>query len=343
MSLSRMRLQVPRPRTFLYLMSLRTGTELIALSLLLNKISGIYGLLALLTGVSLSPLQLSMYIYSVLALILTAYLSRHIRKQSPLQNLALAWFYIIDSIINALYTAAFAMTWFLVISQHQAGRTGDIISGPGNAGKTIDDTAGFTSPEHNVTHVDVVATPAKGLTTGQDAVAIGTPSSSMAAMGTKTPSLGHGVLQPESMTSLIVICSLWALRMYFVFVVMAYARSVLRRHISTSYDTGLAMPRKPESSSSTSSRPNPFASTTREGQGWPGRLGRVMIAVGRGYWLGGGADEDESWAVGLTGKFRKDEEDARGGLMERERRRRSGTGPPLPSNLQVPRWQTGVS
>ncbi len=328
-------------------MSLRTGTELIALSLLLNKVSGIYGLLALLTGVSLSPLQLSMYIYSVLALILTAYLSRHIRTQSPLHNLALAWFYIIDSAINACYTAAFALTWFLVISQHQAGsEPGDVVSGPGNAGKTIDDTAGFTSPEHNVSHVDVVATPAKGLTAGQDAVAIGTPAGTWSSTPTKSPSLGHGVLQPESMTSIIVICSLWAMRMYFILVVMAYARSVLRRHISTSSDTGLAVVRKPDSSSSASSRPNPFATSTREGQGWPGRLGRVMVAVGRSYWLGGAADEDETWAVGLTGKFRKDEEDGArvdGGPMERERRRRSGTGPPLPSNLQVPRWQTGLS
>merc|ERR1711964_939933 len=57
-------LRVPRPRTFLYLMSLRTGVEMVSLSVIFNKLTGFFGLLAILTGVSLSPLQLSMYIYS---------------------------------------------------------------------------------------------------------------------------------------------------------------------------------------------------------------------------------------------------------------------------------------
>ncbi len=194
-------------------MSLRTGTELIALSLLLNKVSGIYGLLALLTGFTLSPLQLSMYIHSVAALVLTAYLATFVRKQSPFHCLALAWFYILDSIINACYTAAFAVTWFLVVSQHHR-TNGPVNVGPGNAGKTIDETAGFTSPEHNVSHVEVVASPANGLKTGQDAVAFGVPGSSA------DPSLGHAVLQPESITSIVVISLLWAIRMYFILVVM---------------------------------------------------------------------------------------------------------------------------
>merc|ERR1712144_164688 len=63
-------LRVPRPRTFLYLMSLRTGVEMVSLSVIFNKLTGFFGLLAILTGVSLSPLQLSMYIYSVGALAL---------------------------------------------------------------------------------------------------------------------------------------------------------------------------------------------------------------------------------------------------------------------------------
>ena len=331
-------------------MSLRTGTELITLSLLLNKLSGIYGLLAIFTGVSLSPLQLSMYLYSVLALVVAAYLSTHIRKQSPVQCVALAWFYMIDSVTNACYTAAFALTWFLVISQHQSGQAGSV-QGPGNAGKTIDETAGFTSPEYNVTHVDVIVKSADSLMAGQDAVVVGAPASG--STGTKS-SLGHAVLQPESMTSITVICTLWIVRIYFILVVMSYARSVLRQHIPIPYnDTGSHHVRKSDSSATTN-RPNPFAQSSREGQGWTGRLGRIMVAIGYNYWLG--IEDDDGWAIGLGGKFRRDEigggataaaaaaatSNLRNGVKERERRRRSGTGPPRPGHLQVPRWQPEV-
>ncbi|KAI9789990.1 MAG: hypothetical protein M1816_005604 [Peltula sp. TS41687] len=337
--------QIYRPKTFLYLMSLRTGTELITLSLLLNKVSGIYGLLALLTGIALSPLQLSMYIYSVLALILTALLAPHIRKQSPLECLLLAWFYAIDSLINACYTAAFGVTWFLVISQHHSTHN-EPISGPGGAGKTIDETAGFTSPEYNVSHVDIVVAPAKGLTTGQEAVAMGSPAASMTATTAANPSLGHGVLQPESVPSIIVICLLWAVRFYFIFVVMAYARSVLRQYASTtipSIPVPTAPGRKPDPKNAV---PNPFVRSRPEGRGWRGRLGRAMVAVGRSYWFG--SEDDDDWAAGLGVKFGHVARSEESGVLERERRRRSGTGPPPPPpvlpqpslGLEVPRFQT---
>ena len=321
-------------------MSLRTGAELITLSLLLNKLSGIYGLLALLTGFTLSPMQLSMYIYSVIALGTTAYLSSHIRRQSPFHSLALAWFYIIDSVVNASYTAAFAVTWFLVVSQH--GR--NAVAGPGNAGKTMGDAAGFTSPEYDVSHVDVVASPADGLGAGQDAVAMGVPS---APGGTANSGLGRAVLQPESITSIVVMSFLWAVRVYFVLVVMAFARSVLKQHVRSVYGMNSADSRK-----APSSLPNPFDAATPEGQGWRARLGRIMVSIGRSYWLGVDSNEDESWALGVSGRFlRKDSTEmgggggggGGGGVVERERRRRSGTDPPAPNpaNLQVPTWQTG--
>lgn len=304
-------------------MSLRTGASLITLSLLVNKVSGIYGLLALLTGYKLSPFQLSMYIYSVAALVLTAYLGPFIRKQSPLHCLALAWFYAIDSIINAAYTAAFAVTWFMVISQHHHSVPA---SGPGSS--TIDDTAGFTSPKFNVSSVEVTPNPENG-----QAAAIGHPSSAAAGTGgSGTPSLGHGVLQPESMSSISTIVILWTIRAYFVFVMLAYARQVLRSHVamssrmSQSYtaDAGVGMAE------------NPFSETKPEGQGWSGKLGRMMVSVGKKYWLG--ADQDETWMNTVGGKFRRAPESrnsVEGGPLERERRRRSGTGPPPAPPQQI--------
>ena len=307
-------------------MSLRTGTELITLSQMLNKATGLYGLLAVLTGVHLSPLQLSMYIYSLVILALTAILSPHIRKQSPLQCLALAWLYLLDSLVNILYTTAFGITWFLVISQHHtSGDAGK--AGPG--GKTIDDTAGFTNPKYNVSSVQIVATPAAGLTEGQDAVAVGSPGSQETNTG--SPSFTHGVLQPESMGSISVICSLWALRVYFILILLSHARFVLRQHVAVSARQNTALH---TGSSNSAMMENPFEEGRAEGQGWQGRLGRAMVRIGKSYWLGTEDGEmDNGWMMAVGGKFKKQAIPEETGPLERERRRRSGTGPPVPQNL----------
>ena len=309
-----------------------TGAQLITLSLLVNKLSGLYGVLALLTGYHLSPLQMSMYIYSLIALILTTYLSRHIRTQSPLQCLALAWFYVLDSIVNAAYTGVFAMTWFLVLMQHNAGQAQK--TGPG-AG-TIDDTSGFTSPEHNVSSVDITGK------TGQDAVANAHPAST-AAGANGQGRLQDAVLSTESMNSIGIIIALWTVRAYFCVIMLGWARMVIRQHIAiagsknASYETA---------SASSDLAENPFDSSKPEGQGWPGKMGRFLISIARSYWLG--KDEDDSWMYNM--KFRKPDEAGialnkiEAGPTERERRRRSGTGPPPPGpevigdgkTLQVP-------
>ena len=94
-------------------MSLQTGTEMISIALLINKVTGLYGLLAIVTGYSLDAVQLSMYIYSVVVLGALAFLIPHIRRQSPFQNLSLAWLYIVDTAANSAYTASFAVQWYL--------------------------------------------------------------------------------------------------------------------------------------------------------------------------------------------------------------------------------------
>ena len=303
-------------------MSLRTGTELSTLSLLLNKVSGIYGLLALLTGLHLSPLQLSMYIYSVLALILVVMLVPHIRSQSPFHCLALATFYVLDSVINAAYTAAFGITWFLVISQHHSEDAGNAVPGPG--GQTMSDAAGFPNPEYNVSRVDVAVGPDASIPSKrEEAVTAGVGSGAPSTAA--SPSLGHGFLQSESISSIIVICALWAVRVYFVLIVMSYARLVLRRHIASMSraSTALYTPGKPSNLIE-----NPFAMHLPDGKGWKGRLGRVMVSVGRNYWLGTEEGDDE-WMNEEIAMGRMKKREANGsevpGVVERERRRRSGT------------------
>jgi hypothetical protein len=286
-------------------MSLETGASLITLSLLLNKISGLYGLLALLTGYHLSPVQLSMYLYSLIALGLTAYLFPHIRKQSPLQCLALAWLYLFDTVINAAYTAAFGVAWFLVISQHYDNGTA---KGPGS--DTISQTAGFTNPKYG--------------------------SAADGNSARSSDGLKNAVTQPESFQSIVFICLLWVIRIYFVFVMLAFARQTLRVYVAIPRHTQLPTHSRNTSVASVGSVADidrePFSAYSPDGQGLQGKLGRIMIGLGRSYWLG--EDEDGNWLDTMGRKFR-----ARGqelpGPLERERRRRSGTGPPQPSPATV--------
>ena len=185
----------------------------------------------------------------------------------------------------------------------------------------MDQAAGFTSPEHNVSSVDVVVGPDQGIPGGKsEAVTAGNPANSV------NPSVGHGVFQPESLTSIFVICALWAIRVYFVLVVMSYARLVLRRHVAV---TSRNRPELYTGSKNASVLENPFAVHLPEGKGWKGRLGRLMTGLGRGYWLGV-EETDEGWMgeeIGM-GRMRRSNASTSGeapGVVERERRRRSGT------------------
>ncbi|CAG8227848.1 unnamed protein product [Penicillium salamii] len=304
-------LRIPRPESFLYVMSLETGASLITLSLLLNKISGFYGLLALFTGYHLSPVQLSMYLWSLIALGLAVALFPHIRKQTPLQCLALAYLYVFDSLINAAYTAAFGVTWFLVVSQHyDSGKA----VGPG--GDTIAQTAGFTSPKYDAAYVEIQNTK---------------EGNNFIAHPPRSDDLSNVVLQPESLQSIIFISLLWAIRVYFVLVMLAFARQALRLWVAIPRHTQLPTHSRNVSVASVADIDRePFSPYSPDGQGWEGKVGRIMIGIGHSYWLG--EEENGNWLSGINHKFRNRSNNTElPGALERERRRRSGTGPPQPS------------
>ena len=300
-------------------MSLRTGTELISLVTIFNKATGLFGLLAILTGFHLSPLQLSMYIYSILALIVLSLLMPHIRSGSPFQNLALAYFYVLDTIVNTAFTGAFALTWFLAVS---AVHNGEEVPKTAPGAGMIDDTAGFTAPKYNVSKVDVV------VDKEQETVAlVGNAAQSLTARG---PSVVHGVGVEESIPSLMLVGMFTMMRVYCVIIVMAYARQVLRSHIYNS--SHAAKLHLHLDGASEFPAENPFKEENEDGKGWRGKLGRFMVRVGENYWLGGIGEQDAAWAKGLDGRFRTNRVVSAGppGTLERERRARSGTGPPKP-------------
>lgn len=153
---------------------------------------------------------MSMYLYSILAAVAFAWSLRHIKAgpASALEVLAFSWFYIIDTIVNLAYTALFATTWFLVLSQQaDAG-----------VGQAMNDTAGFTDPTHVVSSVTITPTQIAG---DQKSAFDGTPASQPAA-------LGQGVLHPEQYPSIFALVAILLIKVYFILIVMSFARTVVK-------------------------------------------------------------------------------------------------------------------
>lgn len=219
-------------------MSLQTGTELIFLALVFNKVTGVYGLLAILTGYQLSLLQLSTYMYSIGVLGLLAYLIPHIRRQSPFECLALAWLYILDTAINGAYTAAFGLDWYFA-STAKNGLESKATSFPG-----------------------IIAEGFEGLRREQ-------------AVHVK-------VVPQETATSMVLIVGLTLIRVYFSLVVTAFARQVLQTYMQLMILEGPGV----------DEYEGPFAADLPDGDGRKGRLGRLMVSWGKGYWLDIPGSED---------------------------------------------------
>ncbi|KAL6365221.1 hypothetical protein LRP88_01206 [Fusarium phalaenopsidis] len=236
-------LRVPRPKTLFGFISLQTGTEVISLALVFNKVTGVYGLLAILTGYQLSLLQLSTYVYSIAILIGLAILVPHVRRQSPFECLALAWMYILDTVINIGYTAAFGLDWY------------------------------FSTQ----------------LTESADLKKTNLPNFVAEGMqGLRKETEMHGKVVPqETATSMLLIVGSMLIRVYFCFVVMAYAKQVLQKYMQLMILEGPGV----------DDQEGPFAEDLPDGEGRRGRLGRLMVSCGRAYWLD--ARESDEWVPNL--------------------------------------------
>nr|POE45383.1 hypothetical protein CFP56_79471 [Quercus suber] len=248
-------------------------------------------------------------------------------KASVLKNVALAWVYVLDTLINSVYTTLFALGWFVLLAQHLNEPVAiNAEKAPGTG--TMDDAAGFTNPKVNATKVDIVAAPAKGALAGQEAVAYPSAGS--------TNALSGALFQSGSMASLTVLGVLWIIRIYFCIVVLSHARIVVRRYIASASTTAYA------SSQDATMAENPFRADCEDGAGWRGKLGRSMLKLpSQRYWLGKDESEEE-WVRATSGRFEGGEGKLRinvpeqNGVGERERRARSGTGPPAPLKVKAP-------
>jgi len=99
--------------SFLGLLDLKTGVTVALLFALLNKVAGVYGLIAVLTGAVGSFAQLSLYIYSVVALIALGWGLRVVKEEDPKKTLYFAHLFFADHIFSTSWTVFFAIVWWL--------------------------------------------------------------------------------------------------------------------------------------------------------------------------------------------------------------------------------------
>ncbi|TFK39953.1 Inositolphosphorylceramide synthase subunit Kei1-domain-containing protein [Crucibulum laeve] len=99
--------------SFLGLLDLKTGVTVALLFALLNKVAGVYGLIAVLTGAGGSFAQLSLYIYSAIALVALAWGLRAVKEEDPKQTLYFAHLFFADHVLSTSWTVFFALVWWL--------------------------------------------------------------------------------------------------------------------------------------------------------------------------------------------------------------------------------------
>jgi len=79
----------------------------------LNKVAGIYGLIALLTGAGGNAAQLTLYIYSALALVALTWGIRAVNDENPKHMLYFAHIFFTDHVLNTVWTVYFAVQWWM--------------------------------------------------------------------------------------------------------------------------------------------------------------------------------------------------------------------------------------
>ncbi|KAG9223812.1 hypothetical protein CCMSSC00406_0004847 [Pleurotus cornucopiae] len=99
--------------SFLGVLDIKTGVTIALLFALFNKVTGVYGLIAVVTGAGGSFAQLSLYIYSAIALGGLVWGLNAIKQEDAKNTLYFAHFFFIDHIFSTIWTVFFAVAWWI--------------------------------------------------------------------------------------------------------------------------------------------------------------------------------------------------------------------------------------
>ncbi|CAK7266210.1 hypothetical protein SEPCBS57363_001980 [Sporothrix epigloea] len=230
--LSSLRPRLARPNTFLGFIPIRMGTEIISGILFFNKLTGAYGLLAILTGYSLSFIQLSAYLYNVAVLLLLAICIPHIRRETPLPNLALAWAYTIDTLINTAYTAIFAIRWYAALNLAAAAATATVSATVAATNATLPSVSATATAAASVASVASTLVLRSDDSQQTTATFSSTEATFVQSSSSPVPTAGSGgwMGAHEAAASLTLIVLVTIVRFYFCFTVIAHTRQALQRY-----------------------------------------------------------------------------------------------------------------
>ncbi|EPQ28153.1 uncharacterized protein PFL1_04480 [Pseudozyma flocculosa PF-1] len=97
--------------TFLGFMDLKIGAQILTLFALFNKIAGVYGIIAVFQGGTLT--QVGLYVYSIATIVVFLWGLKGISDENPQQVLTYAHLFTLDHLISSFWTLLFAFNWYL--------------------------------------------------------------------------------------------------------------------------------------------------------------------------------------------------------------------------------------
>lgn len=127
-------------QTFLFFLPINLGADIIICAGLLNKASGIYGLLSLLTGHPISVMSWILHITSVVSLPLYIHAYISAKNRNALYMLLFAYIYLLDTGIDIGFTIVFCVKWFA-----EARRVSKVLSAATSAAADISASGSTTS------------------------------------------------------------------------------------------------------------------------------------------------------------------------------------------------------
>ncbi|GME83325.1 unnamed protein product [Ambrosiozyma monospora] len=241
------------PQKFLGVLPLYTGVELIMLYGIINRMSGVYGLLSLFTGHPIDFIQWIFYLSSTLVLVFYVIGFKQVRQPSMNSFSLVVLVYLLDTIIGCLFTLYFVWFWFAEQSQQTTGDSTipDGLTGTPLDKKPIDDkdeflagtsaTATAVVPKH--THDDALTTKK---TLGVNAAkAIGSATGQLVKRVAEDLESQSASESYELVLTIGLTISTTLLRFYFTLIVLSFYKQLVlaskydsRFRISTSVTTG---------------------------------------------------------------------------------------------------------
>lgn len=215
------------------------GADLIVVAGIVNKASGFYGLLSLLTGAHIGVLSWILHIFSLVLLPIYIYAFCAVRARNALYMLSFVHLYFIDTLVDIGFTIAFCVKWFSharAVAAKASPVVSDIVA------TTVATTAAVIAEAKTIAtfaaedfmssiedDIDLTATPVEDADFSIATAPAVPELFERAAAAIAAPSNESASVARESAVSIIFTVFLLLVRIYFTFVLIGFARQLVRQ------------------------------------------------------------------------------------------------------------------